>query len=375
MASPRSLSSPRATLAAAVLVAGIVAGGAHVALAQGAKPAAGAKPPAAKPTASATSAGAPPPDLIEGSEELQKLYMDGDAALKRNSYTEADLLFTKAWSMSKSFDVAGALGTTKLEEGKYREAAQYLSFAIRNALPSTKASTRERIKHDLDAAKQKLATIKLTVSLVEATVAIDGAPLDPLFFGPEIFVDPGKRTFEASAEGYLTAKQVVDTQAAQIYVVSLTLERKPPPGVPTATVTAPPPATTPFPAKVLGATGGGALIIGAVFIGIAEARKQDAGEIASKTRVDNLPSCPQKGLGPKPQCEQLQRAAADADIFGNMGIGFLVGGGALLLGAGAISLFFTPSTPLQSSSKLPSATNIAPIVSPNSGGVMVRGTF
>src|SRR6185369_3715871 len=122
-------------------------------------------------------------------------------------------LFTKAWAVSKSFDVAGSLGSTKLEEGKYREAAQYLSFALRNALPSTKASTRDRIKHDLDNAKQKLATVKLTASLVEAQIVIDGAALDPLFFGPEVFVDPGKHTFEASAEGYVTAKQTVDMKA------------------------------------------------------------------------------------------------------------------------------------------------------------------
>ncbi len=307
------------------------------------KPTTTAKP-FVKPTPSASaSAGAEPPDLIEGSDELQRLYLEGDAALKRGDFTMAENLLTKAWALSKSFDVAGKLGDAKLNLLKYREAGQYLSFAVRNALPSTRPKRREIIKNLLDEAKKKLATVKVSMSVVEAKLLIDGAALDPLFMGPEIYVDPGKHVFEATAEGYAAEKSEVDAKAGEILVVTLTLQRGAPKGVPT---TPPPPPTTPWPAAVMGGAGGLAIIAGAVLIGAAESKKTEAYDVARNTlTADGNPTCPRTGPGPNERCDQVRAAAADADVFGNVGIGVFVGAGVLIAGATAYMLFLKPETP------------------------------
>jgi len=338
------------------------------------------KSPKPTPTTKAGAKGAPSAsstaaviETIEGSDEVQKLYMEGDDAFKRAAYQEADALFTKAWAQSKSFDVAGRLGETKRELGKLREAAQYLSFALRNALPSTRASRRDALKKDLDAVKEKLATIKLTVSLVEAKIAIDGAALDPLFFGPEVFIEPGKHTFEATAEGYETAKQTVDGKPGEILVVSLTLDRavpKPPPGAaPTATP------GTPLPAALLGAGGGVFVVLGAVLVGVAESRKTEAYNLAAKTIVDGRRTCPKQGPGPTETCDKVRAAASDVDLFGNIGVGAFIAGGVLIGAAAGYMLFFTPSTKPPASAEPPKTGKLVPLVGPNGGGLLFTGSF
>jgi len=382
--------------AGVALVCSMVVGGAvpH-AVAQtralpGAKPAASAPSaaPSAAPTskpasapkgagsaaASATAApAAAPPEAIEGSDELQRLYMQGDEALKRLAYVEAEVALTRAWGLSKSFDVAGKLGETKLEMGKYREAAELLSFALRNALPSTRPKRRERLRNALDKVKEKLATVKLTASVVEARLSIDGAAIDPLFLGPELFVDPGKRSFEASAAGYTTAKQAVETKAGEIYVVTLALEAVSKEPV----VVAPVEQSTPWPAAALGAAGGAALIGGAVLVGVAESRKAEAYALARNTlTADGNPTCPKKGPGPTEQCDKVRAAAADVDMFGNAGIGVLIGGGVLMAAAAAYVLWPraapAKTTPAKAAAK---AGVVVPVVGPNGGGLVWRGSF
>lgn len=338
------------------------------------KPAATSKPAAPKATPTA-SAGAAPPDAIEGSDEVQRLYMEGDAALKQGAFADADKHFTKAWSLSKSFDIAGALGTAKLELGKYRDAAQYLSYALRNALPSTKPTTRDRIKRDLDKAREHLATVKLTVSLAEATVAVDGVSIDPIFLGPEVYIDPGKREVSASATGYTTAKQSIDAKAGEVLVVTLTLERTSTTKAGTVP-TAPPPEGTPWPAAVLGATGAAALVAGAVLLGAAEAEKANAYDLARNTlTAEGNPTCPLKGPGPSDQCDKVRSAAANADVFGNAGIGVLIGSGALL-GAATVYMLFLKPTPAAPESKPPAPTGrLVPVVGPRGGGLIWQGSF
>lgn len=341
-----------------------------------AAPAAAAKPP---PTAlppgapGAPSAAAPMPDL---GDDAQRYFQIGQDALNRLAWNEAEPPLLKAWSLSKSFDVAAALGEAKLELGKFREAAEYLSFGLRSALPSTRARARVRLKDMLDKAKNKLATVKLSAGDPDAKLTIDGAAIDPIFFGPEVYVEPGKRTFEATREGFKPAASTVDVAAGQIYIVALKLE--PTGGKKAAT---PPPPTPPaerWPAAVLGGAGGLAIVAGAVLVGLAEANKAEAYDVARNTlTAEGDPTCTAKGTGPTDACDKVRSAAANADLFGNVGIGSFIAGGVFVAGAALYVLWprdeapGTPGAPGQ-----PAKTGrIIPVVGPNGGGLLWRGTF
>ncbi len=339
----------------------------------GPRPANPAKP---SPSASSTATAAPP-EPIDGGDEVGRLYADGYAAFQAGDFLKAEAILTKAWALSRSFDVAGALGSAKLEAGKYRDAAQYLSFALRNALPSTRAGVRDRIKRDLDGARQKLATIKLTVSLLEAKVAVDGAGIDPLFLGPEIYVDPGKRTFEATADGYTPGKSTIETKAGEIYVVNLTLERTAAPKGGGVVPPAPTEQSTPLPAALLGGAGGIAIVAGAVLIGAAESSKANAYDLARNTLTpDGKRTCPKAGPGPTELCDQVRAAAGAADTLGNAGMGVFIGAGALLAGATVYMLFLRPEPPAAEGGKAPGPTSqIVPVVGTSGGGFVWRGSF
>lgn len=336
-----------------------------------AKPAASAKPAAPPKGSASAAAAAPPPEMIEGSDDVQRLYMVGDDAFKRLAFTEAEAAFTKAWALSKSFDVAGKLGETKLEMGKYREAAEYMSFALRNALPSTRARHRERLKNALDRAKEKLATVKLSASVAEAKLSIDGVAVEPIFLGPEIFVDPGKRTFEATASGFAAVKQAVETKAGEIYVVTLMLE----PVSKDPVVITPAEQSTPWPAAVLGGAGALGIVGGAVLIGVAESRKSEAYGLARNTlTADGNPTCPKQGPGPTEQCDKVRAAAGDVDAFGNAGIGVLIGGG-VLIGAAAVYMLWPRAAPAPAKAAAAKVGYVVPVVGPNGGGLVWRGAF
>lgn len=333
--------------------------------------------PRPAPPPSATAAVAPAPDPGEG-DELSRLYNEGYNAFQAGEFEKAEQRLQRAWALSKSYDIAGTLGSAKLELGKYREAALYLSFALRNALPSTRATVRDRIKRDLDGARTHLATIKLTVNLAEAKVAIDGAIVDPLFLGAEVYVDPGKRNFEAMAEGYTTATSSIEVKAGEVQVVTLTLERT---AAPKGGGTAPPPApttqSTPLPAAILGGAGGLAIIVGAVLIGAAESSKRTAYDLSIDTLTpDGNPTCPRQGPGPTERCDDLRSSAQNADAFGNVGIGVFIGAGVLIAGATAYMLFRPEPPPGAQGEGAPGPTSqIVPVVGTSGGGVVWQGRF
>lgn len=330
-----------------------------------------------KPSASASSAAAAPTPAPAEGDDVGRLYADGFAAFERGAFPEAEASLTKAWALSRSFDVAGALGSTKLELGKHREAAQYLSFALRNALPSTRASVRDRIKRDLDSARTKLATVKLTVSLLEAKIAIDGAGLDPIFLGPEIYVDPGKRTFEATAEGYTPATSTIETKAGEMYVVGLKLERTSAPKGGGLPPTEPAAQSTPLPAALLGGAGGVALIAGAVLAGASLSSQDNAKSLVINTLdPEGRPTCPLKGPGPTERCDQVRSAANNADAFGNASIGVFIGGGVLIASATVYMLFIRTEPPASDGQKPAQSTSrIVPLVGTNGGGFVWQGSF
>jgi hypothetical protein len=367
----------RVRAALAALVCMTAAAGAPSASAQGAAPRAAAPKAAStapKPLPPPTVLPVAPPAPIDSADDAQRYFQQGQDALNRLAYADAESALTKAWALSKSFDVAAALGEAKLEVGKYREAADYLSFGLRSALPSTKASTRDRLKKNLDKAKSKLATVKLSASDPDAKLIIDSVLVDPTFFGPEVFVDPGKRSFEATRDGFTPAKEVVDMVAGQIYVVALKLE----PVVTAPTVAPPPPPAETWPAAVLGGTGGLAIVAGAVLVLVAESKKTEAYDMARNTlTAEGNPTCTTKGPGPTDACDKVRGLAQNADLFGNVGIGAFIGGGVLMTAAAVYVLW--PRAEALGKPGAPGAPaktgRVVPVIGPTGGGLVWRGAF
>jgi hypothetical protein len=146
------------------------------------------------------------------------------------------------------------LGDCQVKLGKVVEGTENLNRVVREELapnaPKAFKDAQERAKKALEAARPKIAKLKIAVAApgdAELSVTIDGEKLPTANLNVNRPIDPGEHTVEASAPGYVTARAKVRLQEGGVDSVALTLERDPN-AVAVAPVPAPKPAGTPPPA-------------------------------------------------------------------------------------------------------------------------------
>ncbi|WP_434045500.1 MULTISPECIES: PEGA domain-containing protein [Sorangium] len=121
---------------------------------------------------------------------------------------EAEL--ESAWELNPTFDVAYNLGNTEYKLKKYKEAAQYLSFALKNwPLLKGVAKLRPRAEQWLAESRAQVGAIKVSVTVAGAEVLVDGKIVGRAPLEGEVFVDPGEHRVEASHMDYEPASQTV----------------------------------------------------------------------------------------------------------------------------------------------------------------------
>ncbi|AUX20265.1 hypothetical protein SOCEGT47_007310 [Sorangium cellulosum] len=123
---------------------------------------------------------------------------------------EAEAALESAWELSPTFDVAYNLGNTKYQMKKHREAAQHLSYALRN-WPLIKAAARLKpiAEQRLAESRSQVGAVTVTVSAAGAEVLVDGKAMGKAPLEGEIFVEPGEHQVEARLEAYVPANQTV----------------------------------------------------------------------------------------------------------------------------------------------------------------------
>ncbi|KYF78713.1 hypothetical protein BE20_11880 [Sorangium cellulosum] len=123
-------------------------------------------------------------------------------------YVEAEL--ESAWEVGPMFDVAYNLGNTKYQMKKYREAATYLSFALRHwPLMKAAAKLKPNAEKWLAESRAQVGAVGVTVSMAGAEVLVDGKVTGRAPLEGEVFVEPGEHRVEARLSGYETASQTV----------------------------------------------------------------------------------------------------------------------------------------------------------------------
>ncbi|WP_437864089.1 PEGA domain-containing protein [Sorangium sp. So ce363] len=125
-------------------------------------------------------------------------------------YVEAEAELQSAWELNPTFDVAYNLGNTKYQLKKYREAAEHLSFALRNwPLVKTVAKLKPTAEQRLAESRAQVGALRVTVSAAGAEVLVDGKAVGRAPLEGEVFVEPGEHRVEARLEGYAPVSQTV----------------------------------------------------------------------------------------------------------------------------------------------------------------------
>jgi hypothetical protein len=302
-------------------------------------------------------------------------FRQGRDAFERSDFQTAAEAYRRAWEHSRSYDIAANLGQAELQLGQYRDAAEHLSYALRQLPPSIPAEIRAEMQGLLDEASRHVVTLQVTVEPAGSEVRIDGqvvgrAPLDA-----QLYLDPGSHQVQASHDGYRAAASKAAGQAGEQQQLGLKLEpvaesaRHAAAGLP-AESSAPGPGdegvSGPSLAPVL--VGAGLTAAGlAVGVGFEIAAASKRAERDERPAVLDDPTSCGAGTVFASECSAIEELDADARRFGTVAVaGFVT---AAVAAAGTLTYLWWPRSD--------AAQGVALVPAPGCSGVTlrVRGAF
>ncbi len=321
--------------------------------------------------ASAEEKGAP-------AEKADTLYADGVKAAREGQWETARVALLLAFAQKRDAKTAANLGLVELVAGKPRDAAEHLSFFLREAR-DVNAQDRQVTEELLARAKTKIGTVTIRVNTQGAEVLVDGQRVGTSPLTRSVFLEPGNRKLEAKKEGFSSSREEVAVAASSAPVVTLKLSPvQTPPLVPAPKPDqahdAPPNTGTPR-WRTWGIVGGAGLASVGTGVGIgfsiaAHAKNADAlakrDQLVLQTLIEK-PICPNQATNL--QCRTLAQAVEARDTYRNVAIAGFAAGGVGIAGA-LFSALWKPSRPDRSSGK-EAALSIVPSIQ----GVVVTGTF
>src|SRR6185437_12371405 len=107
--------------------------------------------------------------------------------------------------------------------GKYRDAAEFFEFTLRNFPVTAKADRRVAAQKKLDEVRKLVASVTVDVSKQRAEVRVDGKPIGVSPLPSEVFLEPGAHTIEARLEGHEPATQTIQADKGSAQTIKLVL--------------------------------------------------------------------------------------------------------------------------------------------------------
>lgn len=297
-----------------------------------------------------------PPAAAPPMTQATSFYQQGNMEFEKKNWPAAEEAYLKAWSIARTFDVAANLGEVEFHLGKMRETAEFLSYSLRTAPPSSKPAQRERTTHFLDQAKEKLGVVRLRGNVDGASITINGRSVAAEDVAHEIFVDPGTCTVIAKRIGYVETRTTTETKPGVSSDVTLNLEPAP---VEKRSV---------LPWVLLGAGSVAGLGLGIAMTVASNGKASDA-----DTKLAELHTAG----GPRPciskqqanDCATLANLNKESDTFHDLAIvGYATAG---VLGAATLAYALWPAK----KDPLRSDVSVAPLLGGDVAGLTVSGRF
>jgi len=293
--------------------------------------------------------------------QAASFYQQGNVEFEKKNWPAAEAAYLKAWEIARTFDVAANLGEVEFHLGKMRETAEYLSYSLRTAPPSSKPAQRERTTHFLEQVKEKLGVLRLRVSVEGATITIDGRPIAAEDVAHELFLDPGTRTVTAKRAGYIEASATIEAKPGASSEVALTLEPVPREKVQEEAKEG---NRSAVPVILLGAVSAAGLGVGIAMTVVSNGKSADAG--AQRTAIlQGGGQCVKPGSAFVGPCGELNSSLESIDTTANVARVAYVASG--LLAIGAITYALLPQPKRASAGWV----RAAPMIGASGGGIVV----
>jgi hypothetical protein len=312
--------------------------------------------------------------------QVDTLFQEGRAAFDRGDYEAAEQAYREAWQRRRSYDLAANLGQTEVQLGRYREAAEHLSYALGHVPPSVSDEVRQEMQRLLSGALEHVATLRVEVDPPGAEVMVGSRVVGKAPLEGDIYVEPGSRSVQARHEGHRDAEKSFTATEGSTHRISLVLEPiaasdvKPEaeasvPSSTSADVGDAPQVVTSGPDPVVVWIGGG-LAVGGLFVGILSAvaahdRRSERDDLLAG--LDGTSPCGTGSLFPD-DCARIEDLDAEARSLDTVTwLGF--GAAGVLAGATLVYALWPRSNGDRHS------IGIAPTIGSWGSGVSLAGSF
>lgn len=326
----------------------------------------------AQPASAGTGQKSQPAGSTAMTDTARQLYDEGLKALEAERSDVAHAKFTAAWRIHQHYQIAGNLGFAEEKLGMYRDAAEHLSFYLRES-PSTKVAERKVAEASLKKALAHVGSVTLHVVPEGAEVAIDGALVGAAPLSGPVFLQPGEHAITARMDGYVRARVTVTATAGGSQEVTVRMLPEVTPSVPVVPPEVPTVAPAPekrslVPAIALGA---GSVVGIAVGVGLTVASNGASSDADAQGAaiLGAGGQCVAPGSFAA-QCEALASTLERRDALGNgAGVAY-ASAGALAIGAAVYLLW-----PQERSGAAQRELTVVPVVGMREGGLGVRGMW
>ncbi|MGZ3681168.1 MAG: PEGA domain-containing protein [Ktedonobacterales bacterium] len=110
--------------------------------------------------------------------------------------------------------------------GKYRDAAEHLDYALREAPADKRVALREQAQGMLNEARAKVGALRIGVSVPGAEVLVGGKVIGKAPLRAAVYVEPGPVVVEARLDGYAGAREARTAGAGVEEHIDLVLSKE-----------------------------------------------------------------------------------------------------------------------------------------------------
>jgi hypothetical protein len=277
------------------------------------------------------------------------LYDEGSAAYKQSKWADARASFLAAWGIKMHWQIAASLGDCEVQLGLYRDAAEHLAYALRNAPAEQQTAEMKQL---YATARTKIGTLVITVDVLGADVAVDGKVIGKAPLEDPVFVTPGPHAVEARFRTHAAAEQVEAGAGTSRTLALSVIEKRPL-----------------WPAIAAGSAGVVAVGVGAGLAAVASGKQADVNTLG--TKVGPGPVCSgTPGANNKTTCQTLATDAVGHDTLTRAALGSFIAGGALALTAAGLGVW-AATGPKDGKTSV----RAVPVLGHGQAGVVVVGTW
>ena len=167
-----------------------------------------------------TTAGAQP------RSEAEVRFERGVAMFTARNYEGALVEFQRSLALSGGVDLLFNIGRTYQEMGRYAEAAGVIDEYLRRARDLT-PERRQEVTRMLTSLRGFIAHLRVRVTPVDATVALDGEPVDRARLAGSLAVNPGRHVVTVQRPGFTTRAEPVVVASGETREVTVALSAAP----------------------------------------------------------------------------------------------------------------------------------------------------